>query len=91
MIVKDFSFIVDQTVYFDKIKEIILKKGTKFLVQIKLLDEYKGASIPENKTSLCIQLTFQSTKKTLMTKEIEDIMNSLQSVLVIHYNLIARI
>lgn len=90
-IIKDLSFIVDQTVSFDKIQQTILENGTKFLVQIKLLDEYRGASIPEEKTSLCIQLTFQSTKKTLVNKEIEDIMNHLQSVLIERYNIMARI
>jgi len=90
-IIKDLSFIVDRTVSFDKIQETILENGTKFLVQSKLLDEYRGASIPEEKTSLCIQLTFQSTKKTLINKEIEDIMNHLQSVLVERYNVMARI
>lgn len=90
-IIKDLSFIVDQTVSFDKIQQTILENGTKFLVQIKLLDEYKGASIPEEKTSLCIQLTFQSTKKTLVNKEIEDIMHHLKSVLIERYNIMARI
>jgi phenylalanyl-tRNA synthetase beta subunit len=34
-----------------------------------------------NHTSLCLQLTFQSNEKTLENKEIENIINNLQSVI----------
>jgi phenylalanyl-tRNA synthetase beta subunit len=37
--------------------------GTQFLSEINLLDEYRGSSIPESHTSLCLQLIFQSDKK----------------------------
>ena len=90
-IVKDLSFIVDQKVSFDKIKKLILEKGTDVLIQLDLLDEYQGESIPTNCTSLCIQLTFQSTKKTLRTEEVEIIVNSIQSILVKEYNIIQRV
>jgi len=90
-IVKDLSFIVDQKVSFDKIKKLILEKGTDVLIQLDLLDEYQGESIPTNCTSLCIQLTFQSTKKTLRTEEVETIVNSIQSILVKEYNIIQRV
>jgi phenylalanyl-tRNA synthetase beta chain len=33
------------------------------LSEINLLDEYRGSSIPESHTSLCLQLIFQSDKK----------------------------
>jgi phenylalanyl-tRNA synthetase beta subunit len=55
--------------------------GTKFLSEINLLDEYRGSSIPEKYTSLCLQLTFQSNEKTLETREIEKILNNLQLIL----------
>ena len=58
---------------------------------LDLLDEYQGESIPTNCTSLCIQLTFQSTKKTLRTEEVETIVNSIQSILVKEYNIIQRV
>ena len=72
-ITKDLSFIVDRTIHFSEIKRTIQNCGTKYLKKIQLLDEYQGSSIPKNQTSLCIQLIFQSIEKTLVTKEIDEI------------------
>ena len=58
---------------------------------MKLLDEYQGSSIPKHQTSLCIQLTFQSTEKTLITKEIDEILNNLYTVLETQYDINIRI
>ena len=61
------------------------------LTNIQLLDEYRGNSIPKNQTSLCIQLTFQSLEKTLFTKEIEDIIINLQTLLKEKYDVSIRV
>lgn len=81
-IVKDLSFIVEQTVSFKEIKKILKLNGTQFLTEINLLDEYKGNNIPDKHISLCLQLVFQSNEKTLQNKEVENIMNELQLLLV---------
>jgi phenylalanyl-tRNA synthetase beta chain len=80
-IVKDLSFIVHQDISFKKIQEALYLNGTKFLSEINLLDEYRGHSIPEEHTSLCLQLTFQSNEETLQNKKIENIIKDLQLLL----------
>lgn len=90
-ITKDLSFIVDRNISFNEIKTTILSNGTKYLKHIELLDEYQGSSIPKHQTSLCIQLTFQSTEKTLITKEIDEILNNLYIVLETQYDINIRI
>lgn len=80
-IIKDLSFIVPRDISFEKIKASIYANGTEFLSEINLLDEYRGQSIPKNNTSLCLQLIFQSDKKTLENKEIEMILKKLQTIL----------
>ena len=90
-ITKDLSFIVDRTISFTEIKQTILLYGTEYLKHIELLDEYQGSSIPKNQTSLCIQLTFQSTEKTLITKEIDEILNNLFRILESFYKVSIRI
>lgn len=80
-IIKDLSFIVQRDISFKDIKEAIRINGTEFLSEINLLDEYRGQPIPENQTSLCLQLIFQSEKKTLENKEIENIIKKLQTIL----------
>jgi len=90
-IVKDLSFIIHQTISFEEIRENLYCNGTKFLVQINLLDEYRGNSIPENHTSLCLQLIFQSNEKTLQNKEVESIINNLQLLLTKNFNATIRV
>jgi phenylalanyl-tRNA synthetase beta chain len=89
-VIKDLSFIIAKSITFTELKDLLHLNGTKFLVEINLLDEYRGSSIPENCTSLCFQLIFQSTKRTLENKEIEMIITNLQSVLTQKYNAIIR-
>lgn len=89
-VVKDLSFIISKDITFSELKNIIYLNGTKFLVEINLLDEYRGSSIPDQSTSLCFQLIFQSTEKTLENKEIETILAKLQSVLINKFNAIIR-
>lgn len=80
-ITKDLSFLIDQNISFDDIRKFIWKNGSGYLINITLLDEYRGPNIPNHQTSLCIQLAFQATQKTLTTKEIEEIINNIQTML----------
>ena len=90
-IIKDLSFIIKDNISFHRLKEILYLNGTKFLTEIKLLDEYRGNSIPENSTSLCLQFIFQSKQETLQNKKIETIIQKLESVLMKKFNAIIRV
>ena len=90
-ITKDLSFIVSRNINFNQIKTTLIIHGTRFLTNINLLDEYRGNSIPKNQTSLCIQLVFQSDKKTLITKEVDEILENLKTVLIKEYSITFRI
>jgi phenylalanyl-tRNA synthetase beta chain len=85
-VIKDVSFILPKDISFKTIQNILYLNGTEFLSEVNLLDEYRGQSIPENKTSLCLQLVFQSSKKTLENKDVENIINKLQLVLINKFN-----
>lgn len=89
-VMKDLSFIIPKDITFSELKKILYLNGTKFLAEINLLDEYRGSSIPDQCTSLCLQLIFQSNEKTLENKEIETILANLQSVLTKKFNAIIR-
>jgi phenylalanyl-tRNA synthetase beta chain len=89
-IIKDLSFIIRRDIKFEKIQEALYYNGTEFLSEINLLDEYRGQSIPKDHTSLCLQLVFQSDKKTLENKEIENIIKILQLVLTQKFNATMR-
>jgi phenylalanyl-tRNA synthetase beta chain len=89
-VIKDLSFIINKNISFQEIQETLYLNGSKFLVQISLLDQYKGTSIPDNHISLCLQLIFQSNKSTLQNKELEKIINKLQLLLVNKFNAVIR-
>lgn len=89
-IVKDLSFIIDQDIQFEKLQKTLYCNGTKFLSEVNLLDEYRGKSIPEGSTSLCLQLIFQSKEKTLENKDIDNIMSNLELVLTNKFNALIR-
>lgn len=84
-IVKDLSFIISNDISFNTVKEMLYFNGSQFLIKVNLLDEYRGQSIPENHTSLCLQLIFQSNEKTLQTKEVENIVDYLKLLLVTNF------
>ena len=90
-ITKDLSFIVNRDISFNQIKTTIIDHATSFLTNVVLLDEYRGDSIPKTQTSLCIQLTFQSDHKTLVTKEIDEIVKNLETILIETYSVTLRL
>jgi phenylalanyl-tRNA synthetase beta chain len=89
-IIKDLSFIIKRDIPFKEIQETLYSNGTTFLSEVNLLDEYQGQSIPDQHTSLCLQLIFQSSDKTLENKEIENIIRKLQTLLVNKFNAVIR-
>jgi phenylalanyl-tRNA synthetase beta chain len=90
-ITKDLSFFIDKTISYNEIEKTLLTAGIIYLIDIKLLDKYEGKSIPANCTSLCIQLIFQSSERTLLNKEVDNIIITLQSLLEKKYNVIIRV
>ena len=90
-IIKDLSFIISNDISFKELKETLYSNGSKFLIRINLLDEYKGNSIPDNYTSLCLQLMFQSDQNTLQNKEVDNIVDNLKKLLITKFNANIRI
>lgn len=85
-IVKDLSFVIHQNIAFSEIRRVLLKNGTRFLNDIKFLDEYRSEALLPDHISLCLQLIFQSQEKTLENKLIENIVKNLEFVLTSHFN-----
>lgn len=90
-ILKDLSFIVNCNVSFEKIRTTILLQDAPYLIHVNLLDEYQGKLIPVLCKSLCVQLVFQSNEKTLITKDIEEIICNIESIIIKKFNAKIRI
>lgn len=89
-ILKDLSFIIKKNISFHQIERVLRLNGSEFLKEIYLLDEYGGGSIPEDHTSLCLQLVFQSNQETLKNTKVERITNHLTKVLNQKFNATIR-
>lgn len=89
-ITKDLSFIVPQSIHFSQIRTIIEEAGTQFITNIELLDVYRDEKLLDDHVSLCVQLTFQSPEKTLLSKEVDFIMDNIQNKLINKFNINIR-
>ena len=83
---KDISFIINDTINFTTVKSYIYSLTNELLINIELLDQYSGNTIPLNNSSLCLKLTFQSKIKTLQTNEIDQMMGKIEKGLKIKYD-----
>tara|TARA_B110000967_G_scaffold17764_1_gene16746 strand:+ start:7174 stop:9297 length:2124 start_codon:yes stop_codon:yes gene_type:complete len=89
-IVKDLSFFINPDISLKEIETVVYQSSTKLLKNIELLDVYKEITSSSNQISICLQLTFQSDQKTLLTYEIESIVNNINKKLVKTFNVSFR-
>ena len=76
---RDLSLLLDEDVNFDKLKRTAQKIERKLLKKVNLFDYYKGSKIESGKKSYAISFVFQDDEKTLKDKQIDKIMNKIQS------------
>ncbi len=76
--IRDVSFLVDQGVSYEEIKQTIDRLNLAHLESCDLYDRYTGSGVPKGKVSLSIRLTFRHPQKTLLAEEVE----SLQQMIV---------
>jgi len=66
---------------FSEIEKIARAKANKYLIGVGLFDVYEGKNLPDGKKSYAVSFTIRDDKKTLEDKQIEKIMDSIQSEL----------
>ncbi|WP_185852750.1 phenylalanine--tRNA ligase subunit beta [Blattabacterium cuenoti] len=78
---RDLSFLVDKTISFEKIYQLIKEKEKKLIKKIKIYDIYEGKDLPKEKKSYTISLFFESQKETLTDLMIEEVMKKIDKFL----------
>ena len=68
---RDVSLIADSSVISQKIKEVVIRTGSKLLKSVDLVDVYKGKGVPEGKTNLVYRLEYRSDTTTLTDEQVE--------------------
>lgn len=73
---RDIAIVVDDNIEASKISELIEQTTRRFLTNIEVFDLYKDKRLGDNKVSIGFRMTFSSTEKTLKTKDVDKMMNS---------------
>ena len=68
---RDFAFLVDTTVPAESVLRAAKGAERGLITAVSLFDVYLGDKLPERKTSLAIEVTFQPRDRTLTDAEIE--------------------
>ncbi|WP_243017935.1 MULTISPECIES: phenylalanine--tRNA ligase subunit beta [Candidatus Cardinium] len=89
-VTRDLSLIVDKTIVFQKIKDLISKQGHKNIQEVQLFDVYEGGNLPADKKSYAIRFTLQDRDKTLHEQAIDQIMHQLMQAFERDLNVIIR-
>jgi phenylalanyl-tRNA synthetase beta chain len=78
---RDFALLVDKSVPFADIERVARKNEKKLLKSVSLFDVYEGKNLPEGKKSYAVNFVLQDEEKTLNEKQIETVMNKIQTAL----------
>ena len=72
---RDYAFVVDKNFKAQDLIEIISSVDTELIRSVKIFDVYEGENIPSHQKSVALNVTIQSSKKTLNENDLEKINN----------------
>ncbi|WP_341656262.1 phenylalanine--tRNA ligase subunit beta [Blattabacterium cuenoti] len=75
---RDLSLLVDKTLSFEKINQLIKKKENHIIKKIQIYDLYEGKNLPISKKSYTVSFFFESQKETLTDKIINQSMKKIE-------------
>ncbi|MDC3158497.1 phenylalanine--tRNA ligase subunit beta [Candidatus Pelagibacter sp.] len=70
---RDFAFILDKNFQVQELIEIISNVDKNLIKSVKVFDVYEGKNIPDNKISIALNVTIQSSEKTLNEDDLSKI------------------
>lgn len=85
-IIRDFAFIFDKNISFDKIEKFIFAQSVNLLKKVELFDVFESESIGQSNRSLAFRLEFYDENRTLTEEEIENEFNFLIDKITSEFN-----
>ncbi len=76
---RDLSLVLDRSVTFDDIREVVGTSGKNLIADVTLFDVYEGENIPKGKKAYALGFTLLDRSKTLTDEEIDKTMNGLMA------------
>ncbi len=70
---RDFAFVVDKNFKAQDLIKIISSIDQSLIKSVKIFDVYEGINIPKDKKSIALNVTIQSSEKTLEERDLEKI------------------
>ena len=70
---RDFAFVLNKNFHVQELIEIISKIDQNLIRAVKVFDVYEGENIPEGKKSIALNVTIQSSEKTLKDEDLDRI------------------
>ena len=70
---RDYAFVVDKNIKAQDLIEIITSVDKNLIKSVKVFDVYQGDNIPQEKKSIAINVSIQSSEKTLEEEDLEKI------------------
>ncbi len=72
---KDLAFVVDKNTAVVNIMAAAKNADREYISDVRVFDVYEGGSLPDNKKSVALSVTFQPKEQTFTDKDIENLMN----------------
>ena len=74
---RDLAFVVEESVQWNQVEDIIRKHAGEQLIEVTLFDVYRGQGIENGRKSLALGLTWQDASRTLNDEEITSWVDSI--------------
>lgn len=71
-VIRDVSFILDRSVSFGAIRDLVFGERPDLLQSISFVDVFEGKGLEENERSLTVRFTYQSNERTLTENEVNE-------------------
>ena len=70
---RDFAFVIDKNFKVQDLLNIISEVDKNLIRSVKVFDVYEGENIPDDKKSIALNVTIQSSEKTLKDEDLEKV------------------
>ncbi len=74
---RDYAFVVDKKINAQDLIQLIISIDKDLIKSVKVFDVYEGENIPKDKKSIALNVTIQSSEKTLNDNDLEKINNQI--------------
>ena len=85
-VIRDFAFIFDKGIKFEEVNNLIKKKGSKLLKDVKVFDIFESIDLGKDKKSMAFQLEYFDEERTLTEDEVEKDFSNLIKVVSKEFN-----